>query len=181
MTKKECEKQEDQIDKLKHKVKEIKKEVKKVDEKDKKISELTDSLQRMQAEFENYKRYVEKQKAEFVKYAKDDMIVKLLPLLDSFEIALRNTQNNEKFVKGVELIFGQLYNLLVSEGLRPIECLGKKFDPYKHEVLLTEESDKEEGTILDELQKGYMLGEKIVRHSKVKITKNGDKKTDNAE
>ncbi len=156
--------------------KESKKEAKKVDLKDKKITELTDSLQRLQAEFENYKKYVEKQKSEFVKYSKGDIINKLLPILDSFEMALKNTTDKEKFVKGIELIFSQFHQLLENEGLKPIEAIGKKFDPYKHEVLLSQVSDKEEGTILEELQKGYMLGDKVIRHSKVKIAKNADKK-----
>src|SRR3989339_1709276 len=126
------------IEKLKEKVKEIKegfkekdkelkerrKEVKGIDEKDKKIGELIDTLQRLQAEFENYKKYVEKQKSGFVKYAKEDLIVKILPILDSFEMALKNTDDKEKFVKGVELIFSQLYQLLENEGLKPIEALG---------------------------------------------------------
>jgi len=187
------------IEKLKEKVKEIKegfkekdkelkerrKEVKGIDEKDKKIGELIDTLQRLQAEFENYKKYVEKQKSGFVKYAKEDLIVKILPILDSFEMALKNTDDKEKFVKGVELIFSQLYQLLENEGLKPIEALGKTFDPYKHEVLLTQESDKEEDTILEELQKGYILDDKVIRHTKVKVAKkksgnNANNKTDKA-
>ena len=171
---------EEHIEKLKEKVKEIKKEVKKADVKEERIAELTDSLQRLQAEFENYMKYVEKQKAEFVKYSKGDIISKLLPILDSFEMALKNTGDKEKFIKGTELIFSQLYQLLGSEGLKPIEALGKKFEPYNHEVLLSQESDKEEGTILEELQKGYTLGDRVIRHSKVKIAKNADKKADTA-
>ena len=191
-----CEKEEKSIDKLKQKVKEIKenwkekkeelkecKEEKKLDEKDKKIEELTETLQRLQAEFENYKKYVDKQKSEFLRYAKDDMILKLLPILDSFEMALKHASEGEKFVKGVELIFSQLYQLLEDEGLRPIDALGKKFDPYKHEVLLTQESDKED-LVLEELQKGYMLCDKVIRHSKVKIAKkrglNANNKADKA-
>ena len=185
------------IDKLKQKIKDLKKEseekeehikecrsdikseIKKEDEKEKKIEELTDTLQRLQAEFENYKKYVEKSKSDFQKFTKADMIEKLLPTLDSFEMALKNTENQEKFIKGIELIFSQLYQLLENLGLRPIECIGKAFDPYKHEVLLTQESDKEEGLILEELQKGYMLGDKVLRHSKVKVAKKRSKNEDN--
>ena len=167
---------------------EIKSETKKEDkqyEKEQKIEDLTDSLQRLQAEFENYKKYVDKSKSEFQKYARAGMVEKLLPTLDSFEMALKNTENKEKFIKGIELIFSQLYQLLENEGLRPIECVGKIFDPYKHEVLLTQESGKEEGLILEELQKGYMLGDKVLRHSKVKVAKkrtvNADNKAGKAE
>jgi len=88
---------------------------------------------------------------------------------------LKNTGDKENFIKGVELIFAQLYSILQSEGLKPIECVGKRLDPYNHEVLLKEQSDKEEDTILEELQKGYMLNDKIIRHTKVKVAKNDNK------
>jgi len=169
-------KKEESIDKLKQKVKECKKEAKKTDEKEQKIEELTETLQRLQAEFENYKKYIEKSKAEFLKYAHADIIEKLLPVLDSFELALKNTSDKEKLIKGIELIYTQLYSLLEREGLKKIEANGK-FDPHLHEVLLKEESDKEEDLILEELQKGYMLGEKVLRHSKVKVSKCKSQKT----
>lgn len=134
------------------------------------IADLTDSLQRLQAEFENYKKRVEKEKKEIVKYAEANLIYKLLPILDTFEIALRNTNDHEKFVKGVEMIYAQLFSALESEGLKPIESLGKKFDPYLHDVMLKQKSDKEDGIVLEELQAGYMLNGKVLRHSKVKIS-----------
>ncbi|MBL7055077.1 nucleotide exchange factor GrpE [Candidatus Woesearchaeota archaeon] len=147
-----------------------KRKEKKADEKEE-INELTDSLQHLQAEFENYKKRIDKEKQEFVKYAKSDLIVKLLPSLDSFELALKHTSDKEKFIKGTELIFAQIYSLLESEGLRPIKAIGETFDPYKHEVLIKQESDKEEDMILEELQKGYMLNDRVLRHSKVKVSK----------
>lgn len=145
---------------------------KKVNLKDTKIEELTELLQRVQADFENYKKQIEKEKAEFVKYVTEKLIVKLLPVLDSFEIALKNTDDKEKFVKGVELIFSQLYSTLEQEGLKPIKAVGEHFDPYRHEVLMKEKSEKED-VILEELQKGYTLNGKVIRHSKVKIGKKG--------
>lgn len=160
-------------DKKKEEIK--KKESKKVDPKEEKIKELTETLQRLQAEFENYKKRIDKEKGEFVKYSKHEVIAKILPILDSFELAIKNAKNNPNFLKGVELIFSQLYSTLESEGLRPIESLGKKFDPYKHEVLMQEASDKEEDVVLEELQKGYMLNDKVLRHSKVKVSKKDDK------
>jgi len=144
---------------------------KKIGKKGDKVKELTDSLQRLQAEFENYKKYVDKEKADFLKYAKSDIIQKLLPVLDSFELALKNTKNQKEFIKGVELIFSQLHQTLENEGLKSINPVGQKFDPYQHEVLMKEKSDKEENTILEELQKGYMLYNKVIRHSKVKVSK----------
>jgi len=152
--------------------------------KETKINELIETLQRLQAEFENHKKRVDKEKCEFTKYAKHELLTKLLPILDSFELAIKNSKNNaDDISQGIELIFSQLYSTLESEGVRKIEALGKKFDPYKHEVLLQEVSDKEEGTVLEELQKGYMLNDKVLRHTKVKIAKQketgNEKKDDN--
>ncbi len=140
-----------------------------------KIAELTETLQRLQAEFENYKKRVDKENSEFVKYAKAELIQRLLPTLDTFEIALKSTKDNEKFVKGMEMVYAQLVSLLHSEGLKPIEAIGKKFDPYLHEVMLKEKSDKDEGIVLEELQKGYMLNGRVLRHSKVKISEKAEK------
>ena len=143
---------------------------KQVNEKTQKIEELTDALKRLQAEFENYKKRVDREKIEFMKYAHADVIEKILPVLDSFEIALKNTIDKEKFVEGIKMIYSQLYSALEAEGLRPIKATGEKFDPYKHEVLMKEESYKPEDTILEEFQKGYMLNDRVIRHSKVKIS-----------
>jgi molecular chaperone GrpE len=134
------------------------------------IAELTETLQRTQAEFENYKKRVEKENVEFVKYAKAEIIQKILPTIDTFEIALKSTNDKEKFVKGIEMVYAQLRSLLKAEGLKPIDALDKKFDPYLHEVMLKEKSDKDDEIILEELQKGYMLNDKVLRHSKVKIS-----------
>ena len=143
---------------------------KELEQKNKSIEELTDTLKRLQAEFENYKKRVDKEKTEFVKYANAGVISSLLPTLDSFEIALKNTADKEKFAEGIKIIYAQIYSALEAEGLRPINTLGEKFDPYKHEVLMKEESEKPEGTILEEFQKGYMLNDKVLRFSKVKVS-----------
>jgi len=149
--------------------KETKKQAKKPTDKEI-IAELTETLQRTQAEFENYKKRVDKEKVEFVKYAKAELIQRLLSTIDTFEIALKSTKDNEKFVKGMDMVYAQLMSLLHSEGLKPIESLGKKFDPYLHEVMLKEKSDKDDGIVLEELQKGYILNDKVLRHSKVKVS-----------
>jgi molecular chaperone GrpE len=163
----EHKKSEKELDKKKEATKKAK-----VDPRDIKIRELTELLQRVQADFDNYKKAVEKEKSESIKYATEKLIVKLLPVLDSFELALKSTADKEKFVKGVELIFSQLYSILEQEGLQPIKALGQHFDPYKHEVLMQEKSEKDE-VVLEELQKGYTLNGKVIRHSKVKIGKKG--------
>jgi len=144
-----------------------------IDEKEQKIAELTECVQRLQAEFENYNKRVAKENASLVKYATANLISELLQLLDSFELALQNKDSKE-FVKGVELIYVQLFTILEKQGLRPICAEGTKFDPYKHEVMLQEPSDKDE-IVLEELQKGYMLQDKVLRHSKVKIGKKIEK------
>lgn len=143
----------------------------------KKFPELTrvyeeqiDTLKRLQAEFENYKKWNAKEKADFVKYAHADMIAQTLPVLDSFEIALKNTSDKDKFIEGMKIVYAQFHSILEAEGLRPIKAVGEKFDPYRHEVLMKEESDKPDETILEEFQKGYMLNDKILRHSRVKVS-----------
>ena len=155
-----------------------KKHEKKSNDKEK-IADLTDSLQRLQADFENYKKQVEKDNIQFIKRAKANIISKILPILDSFELALKNTSNKEEFKKGVELIYSQFFQTLEDMGLRLIDSKGK-CDPYKHEVLLTQESDKDDNIILEELQKGYMLHDMVLRHSKVKVAKHTEPKSSDA-
>ena len=148
---------------------------KRLEEKNKQIDELTDTLKRLQAEFENYRKRVDKEKTEFAKYAHAGIIAKILPALDSFEMALKHTNEPQKFISGMKLIYAQLHSALEADGLRTIKTDGEKFDPYRHEVLMQAESDKDD-TILEEFQKGYMLGDSVLRHSKVKI---GKKKPEN--
>lgn len=151
-----------------------KKTEEKQDNKDNLVSELADykeHLQRLQAEFDNYRKRIEKERAEYGKFANHELMFKLLAILDSFELALKNTNKEDEFAKGIELIYSQFYSLLEKEGLKKIEALNKKFDPNYHEVLLIENSGKEEDIILEELQKGYMLNNKVLRYSKVKISK----------
>ena len=136
------------------------------------ISHLTETLQRMQADFENYKKRLDKENNVFKKYATQDFILKLLPVLDSFELALRNADaEKDKFVRGIEMIYAQFFSVLESEGLKPINAVGKKFDTYYHEALLQEKSDNEEDIVLEELQKGYVINERVIRFAKVKISK----------
>jgi len=166
-SKKEEKEQKKEID---DNIKQIKEENKK-DPGDQKIEELTNDLKRLQAEFENYKKRCEKENASFREYSNAALIKKMLTVLDSFEIALKNTANHEEFVKGVELIYSQFYSILQDEGLRHIETKGKRFDPYVHEVMLSEKSEHDEDVILEEFQKGYKLRDIILRHSKVKVAK----------
>ncbi|MBU1201302.1 MAG: nucleotide exchange factor GrpE [Nanoarchaeota archaeon] len=133
--------------------------------------ELINTLQRLQAEFENYKKRTENECADVRKYAEEELIKSLLSILDNFELALKNKECKEEFTKGVELIYSQLFQMLEDCGLKPIKCEGEKFNPYMHEALLSEKTDQEENTVLEELQKGYKLHDKVIRHAKVKVSK----------
>ena len=130
-------------------------------------------MQRIQAVFENYKKRAEKEKLEFVKYACAGFAVKLLPIVDSFEHAIKNSADD-----GMKLLYSQLIDVLSKEGLQRIDCVGKLFDPYVHEAMMQAVSDKESGTILEELQAGFMFNDAVIRPAKVKVAKNEDKKKD---
>ncbi len=134
------------------------------------INELTDALQRLQAEFENYKKYADKEKLHVIKFAKAELMQKLLTIVDTFDIALKSTENQEKFVHGMRILHNQLAKLLEHEGLKPIKAENQKLDPHYHEVLLKQPSDKEAGVILEVLQKGYLLHDKVLRYAKVKVS-----------
>ncbi len=146
--------------------------------KDQQIKDLTETLQRLQAEFENFKKQVDKRNPEMEKMASKKIVLELLPVLDSFELALKNKDNSKECVKGIELVYSQLFSILEKEGLKPIKAMGEKFDPYKHEALLKEESKEEEDVVIDEIQKGYTLNSQIIRFSKVKLSKGEVQKND---
>ena len=123
-----------------------------------------EQMQRLQAEFENFQKRTEKEKSEIFRNANEDLIVKLLSVLDNFELALGHVDD-----KGVNMIYSELHSILEKEGLKVISVDGD-FDPNFHEALIQEEG-KEDGKIIEELQKGYMLNDKVIRASKVKISK----------
>jgi len=127
-----------------------------------------EQLQRLQAEFENFRKRTEKEKYEILKNANEDLIVKLLGVLDNFELALKHVDD-----KGINMIYSELYSILEKEGLKIIET-GKEFDPEIHEAIIHEEGE-EDKKIVEELQKGYTLNDKVIRPSKVKITKTMEK------
>ena len=137
----------------------------------KKILDLVETLQRVQANFENYKKQVEKRCGEMEKTAGKGLICQLLPILDSFELAIHNKQNKDEFIKGMELVHQQFWSTLQKNGLKSIKCLGDKFDPYKHEALLKEPNHAPEDVVIGELQTGYTLNGEIIRFSKVKLSK----------
>ncbi len=147
----------------------------------KQVAEYKDSLQRLQAEFENFKKRIDKEKLQLKQFAVAEFVKCLLPVLDSFELALKAIGNSSdsKLVKGMEMIYAQFYSLLESEGLRPIKALGEKLDPYKHEVLLQEETQdsSKDGIISEDFQRGYMFGDFVLRYSKVKVLRFAEKES----
>lgn len=155
-----------------------------------KIAELVSTLQHVQAEFENYRKRVERLNEEHKKFAKKELITKLLPILDNFELALKNKtlckcrgsdedDGSNAFIKGIEMIYSSMHSLLESEGVKKIDAVGKMFDPELHEVLMAEESDEKENTVIEEFQHGYKLHSRVIRHAKVKIAKKKEMKEDN--
>lgn len=163
----------DETEKNKEKRKD--KELKKPSESGKKIQDLTETLQRLQAEFENFRKRSEKENLEFREYAKIDTIKMFLPILDNFELALKHVTKSDDFTEGIKLIFSQMVSGLESMSVGRIEALGKIFNPCIHEALMADYSDKPKDTVIEEFQAGYMLcsdlGNRIIRHSKVKISK----------
>lgn len=136
------------------------------------IQELTAALQRLQADFENYKKHVDREKEQLKKITTAKVIAQLLPVIDAFNLAIKNSEDREQLKKGVEMLYAQFSAFLKSTGTKAIEAEGKKLDPAKHEVLLQEEKENvEDDTITEELQKGYMLNDFVIRTSKVKIAK----------
>lgn len=144
----------------------------------KEVDELVGTLQRLQADFENYRKRCDRDSAEFRKYAEARLIADMLPVIDALDMALKCSGREDEFTKGMSMISRQIHDLLAKRGLKAIDCCGKRFDPYYHEVMLSSDSGGEEGVVLEELQKGYMLHDKIIRHSKVKVSRkksDGDK------
>lgn len=144
---------------------------KELEEQKKLVSDYIEHMIRLQAEFENYQKRIDREKNDFIKYSNEKLILELLDIVDDFERAIPSLKEKNMDTKGIEMIYSNLTKILEKEGLRKIDCVGKKFDPYYHEVILQEEAEKEDGTITEELQKGYMLNSKVLRHSKVKISK----------
>jgi molecular chaperone GrpE len=145
-----------------------------------KCEDYKQTLQRLQAEFENFKKRIDKEKIDFRNIITADVIKSFLPVLDSFELALKTKESDSKLsdsehkmVKGLEMIFSQFYSALESQGLAPIKSVGEKLDPYRHEVLMQQETSDEskDGFIAEELQKGYLCNDEVIRFSKVKVLK----------
>lgn len=145
----------------------------KKDKKDEKIEELTDRLTRQMAEFDNFRKRTDKEKSQMYEIGAKDIIDKILPVVDNFERGLGAVKEEEKedpFIQGMEKVYKQLMTTLESAGVKPIEAVGKEFDPDFHNAVMhVEDENFGENTVAEEFQKGYMYRDSVVRHSMVKV------------
>lgn len=134
---------------------------------------LKDQLLRKAAEFENYKRRTEQNAINFAKYAGEAIILELLPIIDDLSRSLKSAQDrsgNDPFFKGVELIFNKFNKILESQGVKAMESIGKEFNVDFHDVMMqVPRTDVAPHTIIDEIEKGYLLNDKVIRHAKVVV------------
>ncbi len=135
---------------------------------------LYDQVLRRQAEFENYRKRVDKEKTDYYQRMRAEVLLELLPVLDNFDRALASLAisegDRESLHQGVELIHRQFSEALKKLGLQPVEAIGHMFDPHVHEAITVEPTDKhEENTIIEEFERGYRLGDRLLRPAKVKV------------
>ena len=146
---------------------------KKKDKKDEKIEELTDKLTRQMAEFDNFRKRTEKEKSQMYEVGAKDIIEKILPVVDNFERGLAAVTEEEKdnaFVQGMEKVYKQLMTTLEGIEVKPIEAVGKEFDPNFHNAVMhVEDENLGENIVAEEFQKGYLYRDSVVRHSMVKV------------
>ncbi len=157
---------------LEEKVKELEA---RISELQSKVEEYLDQWRRTAADFANYRKRVEKEQAEQTKYANANLITKLLPILDDFERAFQTIPSHLTkltWLDGIFLIHRKFQYILEQEGLKPIQTEGQFFDPFYHEAIAYEETDHyEDGQIIGEIQKGYMLHDRVLRPALVKVAR----------
>ena len=138
--------------------------------KDEILADLTDKLQRQMAEFENFRRRTEKEKSTMYDMGTRDTVEKLLPVIDNFERGLAGADENDPFAEGMKMIYKQLMTMLTDLGVTPIDAEGKEFDPNLHNAVMHVDDDSfGDNIVAEELQKGYMFKDHVVRHSMVKV------------
>lgn len=166
---KESSQKENQTKSLKARLKKKEAEIKNLKKKFEKIQE---EFLRKAAEMENLRKRLEREKNDFLQYALSEHLKELLGVMDNFERALesQNQDEEESLQKGVEMIYKQLYDLLLKQGVKQITIEENRFDPHLHQAFLTEESDKvKELQVAEELQKGYTIHDRLLRPSLVKV------------
>lgn len=153
----------------------LEEEKRRVSEKEQLISEYLNDLKRVKADFDNFRKREMLYRQQFVKTANRDLILKILPIIDDLEKALLEGQKNEvntTFLQGVELIYRKFLNVLEKEGVRPIETKGQKFDPKYHEAIATVSlPDQEDFAIVEEVRKGYLYHDEVLRPAQVKVNR----------
>lgn len=146
---------------------------KKKDKKDEQIEELTDRLKRQMAEFENFRKRTEKEKSQMFSMGAKSIVEKVLPVIDNFErglLAVPEEAKEDAFVEGMNKIYKQLMTMLEEVGVKPIEAAGAEFNPEFHNAVMhIEDENLGENIVAEELQKGYMYHDTVVRHSMVKV------------
>ena len=147
-----------------------------IEELKKQVEELKDKYLRLVAEFDNFKKRTLKEKVELLHTAAEDTMLALLPVLDDFDRAKKNAEDEnstEQFSEGVHLVYQKLYNALKQKGLEPMDSTGQPFDPELHEAVTEIPAPSEElkGKVVDTIEKGYKLKDKIIRHAKVVVGK----------
>ena len=138
---------------------------------------LQDRLLRTAAEFDNFRKRIDRERREHQEFASSDVLREILPIIDNFERALQAPAEGDvdAYRKGLELIHKQMLDMLRKRGVTPIEALGADFDPNLHQAVIQEiSSGHREGEVMQELQRGYMLGERLLRPAMVKVAKSGE-------
>ncbi|MBI3316175.1 MAG: nucleotide exchange factor GrpE [Candidatus Omnitrophica bacterium] len=136
-----------------------------------------DQLLRLKAEFENTKKRLEREKIEAIKFANERLLAEILPVVDNFDRAMASISEGhdpEKVKKGLGIAQEQIHQILELHGVQVVKCLGKDFDPKLHEAVAVVEANEgvKDGTVVDEIQKGYLLNGRLIRPSKVRIAQN---------
>jgi molecular chaperone GrpE len=146
----------------------------KIIELEKQVLQLRDQYLRTAAEFENYKRRTDAEKSGFFAYAGERLLTELLPVVDDFDrtmISFEKSHDNEALKKGIDLVHEKLRGVLAKQGLKEMESDGKKFDVNLHEAIMQQpDEDKEPETVLNTVEKGYFLKDKVLRHAKVVVS-----------
>lgn len=145
-----------------------------LEEKEAELSELKDKYLRLFAEFDNFKKRTVKEKLDLMRTAAQDTVSALLPVLDDFDRAKASSDDkntDEKFSEGVSLVYQKLYSVLKAKGLEPMESTGQGFDPELHEAItkIPVPAEDMKGKVIDTIEKGYYLKDKIIRHAKVVV------------
>jgi len=153
-----------------------------VQEKDNLSQEYLKHLERLQADFDNYKKRQEKKQKEFIQFANEGLINNLLSVIDNLERALdsaKNEKDTKAIKEGVNNTLKEFRNILNQEGVKPMQSIGHRFDPYKHEAVMKIETDKySEDTVTEEFQKGYYIKSKVLRPAMVKVAVSNKEKKD---